>query len=287
MKPKTLVIALVALVIAAGTAMLIQGWINAQRADLLAQLNKPEAAKAQGLKVLVAARKLPAGTLLKPIHLEWRAWPSDGQNKNYAVKGKRAKKEFVGAVVRSGISAGEPLTNGRVAKPGERGFMAAVLMPGMRAVSVQINRTTGISGFVFPGDRIDLILTHKYQQGKRGKGGKTVRVSETILTGIRVLAVDQSTNDQTDKPKVAKTATLEVTPKQAEVLAVAAQLGKLSLSLRSLAFDETSGKATNPSEPGKRGRTYTRDYDVSRMINRGGGGGSSGVLVLRGSKSRK
>ncbi len=281
MKAKTLLIALVALMIAGGTGLLIQNWMRAQQEKYRAGSMRPAEKKDEGLKILVARKMLPAGTLLTPAHMEWRLWPSDGVNKKYVVKNKGKKEIFVGAVVRTGIAVGEPIVEGRVVKPGDRGFMAAVLTPGMRAVSVQVNRTSGISGFVFPGDRVDLILTHQYEVERKDKKRRLNRVSETVLTGVRVLAVDQTMDDQDGSPKLAKTATLEVTPRQAEIVAVAANLGKLSLSLRSLTVDEAKGIAEAPDGPAKKGRTYTRDVDVSALIHRSG---SKQVDVLRGFK---
>lgn len=282
MRGKTIIITLVALLIAGGTGMLIKTWLRIQNDRMLANMQQPVQPKETGIRILVAAKQLPAGTLLTPAHMEWRVWPEKGMTKQYIVEKKRKKSEFVGAVVRTGISASEPIIEGRVVKPGDRSFMAAVLTPGMRAISVQVNRTTGISGFVFPGDRIDLIVAHKFQvEGDRKN--KTQQVSETVLVGVRVLAIDQSTDDQDGKPKVAKTATLEVTPKQVEIVAVAAQLGRLSLSLRSLTIDEANGIAEAPKGPARKGRTYTRDADVSAMIRRSG---RRKVTVLRGISSK-
>ena len=285
MNPRTILIAVLALTIAGGTGFAIQSWMKAQRASLLAQQPK-EKPETDGPQVLVARATLPAGTLLNREHVEWRAWPAKGVSKAYVVKGKRKIEDFINAVVRKGIAAGEPITEGRVAKPGERGFMAAVLTPGMRAVSVRVDATSGIAGFVFPGDRIDLILTHKVKVAKAGRAAIR-RVSETVLTGVRVLAVDQSTNDVDGKPKIAKTATLEVTAKQVELVAVAAQLGKLSLSLQSLPSGGSKGHAkASQSGPARRGHSVTRDYEVSRVINSEGDQGRS-VSVLRGSSAGK
>ncbi len=287
MNAKTIIIAIVALVVAGATGLLIQSWMHAQRDAMLRSI--PKAPRASGApKVLVARKSLPAGTFLKPEHVEWRAWPKNGVAKAYLLKGKRTVNELVGAVVRRGISAGEPVTDGRIVKPGERGFMAAVLTPGMRAVSVPINATTGIAGFVFPGDRVDLILTHKLRSGK-GQNKKTHQVSETVLTGVRVLGVDQRSSNQRaegkGKVKVPKTTTIEVTPKQAEMVAVAKEIGKLSLSLRSLAIEETTGlPAALPMGPARRGRTTTRASDVSRLIGTAAER-SPAVTVLRGGKS--
>jgi len=128
----------------------------------------------------------------------------------------------------------------------------------MRAISVPINATTGISGFVFPGDRIDLLLTHSIRGDKATDAVR--RASETVLSDIRVLAVDQRTDDAEGKAALAKTATLEVTPTQAEIIAVANEMGRLSLSLRSLARTKMSATSER--------RKYTWDTDASQLISR-------------------
>ena len=288
MNAKTLIIAVVALIVAGATGLLIQSWMNTQRDAMLRAMPKGEKADTGIPRVMVARKPLPSGTFLKPEHMEWRDWPKNGVAKSYLVKGKRTVNELVGAVVRRGISAGEPITDGRIVKPGERGFMAAVLTPGLRAVSIPVNATTGIAGLVFPGDRIDLILIQKLKSGK-GKSRTTNRVAETVLTGVRILAIDQRTGDQKAKgkvrSKVGKTATIEVTPKQAELVAVANELGKLSLSLRSLAIDQTSGRPVAlPMGPARRGRSTTRASDVSRLIGITESKTPT-VTVLRGNKT--
>lgn len=264
LNPRILILAVVALGLAVGTGLLVQGWMEAQRIAILSSIPKPEAKKADS-RILVAKRTLPAGLLIKPRDVEWRAWPKRGIAKSYAVEGRRKIEDFTGAVVRKGISAGEPISEGRMVKPGQRGFMAAVLSAGMRAISIQVDSTSGIAGFVFPGDRVDLLLTQR-----RGGGNKAriERFSETLLEGVRILAMDQNTNDENEKAKLAKTATLEVTPKQAEMIAVAVQLGKLSFSLRSLALVEgKDGELLDQLDgPAKRGESLTADTEVSLVI---------------------
>ncbi len=127
-----------------------------------------------------------------------------------------------------------------------------MLKPGNRAVSVPINATTGISGFVFPGDSVDLLLTMELNER---------RATETVLSDIRVLAVDQRTNDQDGKPEIGKTATLEVTPKEAEVIAVAMDMGRLSLALRSLAVPEAPETVSAIGGP-----SYTWDSQASALV---------------------
>lgn len=266
LNPKTVILAVVALLIAVGTGILVQGWMKAQRAAMLASLPKAEKQVVHHVRILVARRTMPAGTLIKPRDVEWRAWPEKGLGKTYFVEGKQKIKDVVGAVVRKGISEGEPISLGRVVKQGDRGFMAAVLTPGMRAVAIPINPISGIAGFVFPGDRVDLLLSQRT---------KNDRTTETLLRGLRILGMDQSTNDQNGKPRIAKTATIEVTPKQAEMIGVAVQLGKLSFSLRSLAARD-GNKDDLITGPAVRGDTFTRARDVSIVI-----GGKPGARPRR------
>jgi pilus assembly protein CpaB len=181
--------------------------------------------------------------------------------------------------VRRAIAAGEPVSIGRLIKPGSRGFLAAVLRPGYRAVSLRINATSSISGLVFPGDRVDVILTHTVNAR---------RVSETVLTNVRVIAIDQQTNDQIQAPRVGKHATFEVTPKQAEMFSVLTDMGKLSLSLRSLAKDEAeleriARSGEPPAEPEtKNGKTHTWSSEVSHLLRQRTVENQQVVQVIRG-----
>ncbi len=232
--------------------------------------------------VLVADKDLPTGTFVKENLLTWQSWPDEKLHQSYLIKGKADLSELVGAVVRRAIAAGEPVSTGRLIKPGTRGFLAAVLRPGYRAVSLRINATSSISGLIFPGDRVDVILTHKV-------GGK--RVSETVLTNARILAIDQQTNDQSQAPKVGKHATFEVTPKQAEMFTVLAGMGTLSLILRSLAKDQAeleriaaSGEPLAEPET-KKGRTHTWSSEVSRLLQQRTVENQQVVHVIRGGRT--
>jgi pilus assembly protein CpaB len=290
MNVRVILLVVIALVAALGTVFMTRSWLESQRASVGPQPAGPpvETAKTQ---VLVAKEDLPAGTLLKPEQMRWQAWPDDSVAESYVVNGSRDLTEFEGAVVRRAIAAGQPITDGQVVKPGERGFLAAVLEPGTRAVSISVNPTTGISGFVFPGDRVDVILTHtiKEEDGKGGggEGGDQTlrRASETVLTDIRVIAVDQTTNDQSSEPVVAKNVTLEVTPKQAEILSLVSELGKLSLSLRSIVLQQDDPKGDRATMVAQ--RTYTWDSDASVLLTPPHPRQTPGfsVNVLRGSKA--
>ena len=225
--------------------------------------------------MLVAESDLPAGRFVKPQDLRWQQWPTDDVPETYVLKGQRSDAEMVGAVVRSRIAAGEPITDGSVVKPGDRGFLAAVLAPGMRAVSIPVNATSSHSGLIFPGDRVDLILT---QSLMANEGDSVRRVSETVLSNIRIIAMGGDTSDDPREGETnerAKTATFEVTPQQAEQVTLLTELGKLSLSLRSLATPAPEIAALADTQ------TLTWDRDVSRVLR--SGRISTRLLVLRGS----
>lgn len=215
------------------------------------------------VEVLVAARDLPGGTILADDDLVWQSWPETAVAPSFVLNGGEADEPFPGAVVRRRIGAGEPVTRDRVVQKGERGFLAAILTPGMRGVSVPVNATSGVGGLLFPGDRVDVILSHEIGGGAAA-GDRRRRASETVLQNVRLLAVDQSTENVNNLPAVAKTATLEVTPNQAEVLAVVVDMGRLSLSLRSLglAGQDVSAVAPVPA----RARSYTLDSNVSSLL---------------------
>ena len=272
MNSRTLLLAVAAIGTAGVTAFMAKGWLEGQRAQMsvAAVPTKIEAAT----QVLVANASLGAGSFVKPTDLRWQPWPEDGLAKTYILKGKRKPADFTGAVVRRGVATGQPVTDEQLVKPGERGFLAAVLNPGMRAVSVPA--ASAIAGLVFPGDRVDLILSHRFENPSPSKADRKLRhVSETVLVNVRILALDQSTDEQNGKAKkgVPKTATLEVSPKQAEIVSVALNLGALSLSLRALGIAEGGKPATDETT---RGRSVTRDSDVSRVLN----AGSSNVRVV-------
>lgn len=238
MKLRVVILVLLAFGAALGTVYFARNWMEAQRAALNQGPPPPPPAHNE---ILVAKTDLPAGTLIKPDHLGWQAWPDDGIASTYIQKDSRNPEDFTGSVVREGLHTGQPITDSMVVKPGESGFLAAVLKPDMRAVSVSINATTGASGFIFPGDRVDVILTHTITDRQDEKNVN--RASETVLENVRVIAVDQTTNDQENEPVVAKNVTLEVTQKQAEIVTLVSELGKLSLSLRSIVLDEDAEPA--------------------------------------------
>lgn len=285
MRLRGLLLILVAVALAGATAVMVRNWLEAERsaaAAAIARANTP----APATRVLVAKQDLPVGQFVRLEHLRWQPWPQDGVAPTYAVEGRRALEDFVGAVVRLPVSAGEPVTDARIISPGNSGFLAAVLQPGMRAMSVPVTMTSGISGFIFPGDRVDLILTHVVPQDTSGQAvTQDRRASSTALRDIRVIAIDQKIEMKPGETAVARTATLEVTPKQSEMIAVLVEMGKLSLSLRSLARSEDiAGGTAEPPDPPV--QSYTLDSELSRVLPPIAVAGTvRKVSVLRGDKA--
>ena len=238
MDRKKLVLLLGALIIAIGTAFAARSMFTGASAPVAeAQPEVP-----QGPKVLVAKRALPIGTIITADAIGYQLWPQEMVQDAYFIDGEADMSKLLGTVVRNPITAGEPVTQGSLVSPGDRGFLAAALAPGMRAITVPIraNSGGGVGGFVFPGDRVDLLLT----QTVPGEQAAPLQATETILRNLRVLATDQSTESTTSPDgktivRAFSTVTLEVTPRIAEKISVAQKIGQISLVLRSIADNQT------------------------------------------------
>jgi pilus assembly protein CpaB len=244
--------------------------------------------------VLVARKALPVGTIIDAESFTYQPWPKELMQAAFYVEGSPDSdtKTLLGTVVRYPITAGQPVTRGALVGPQDRGFLAAALGAGMRAITVPVNVSTGVAGFVFPGDHGDVVLT---QQVEGGGDGPALKVSETIIRNVRVLATDQriSEKDKDGKTEVKtfSNVTFEVTPRIAEKLAVAQSMGTLSLSLRSIADNTAdleravaSGEIKVPANadpaqekqmllamsnrPSDSNTTYTTGGDVSRFQRR-------------------
>jgi len=223
-----------ALVIAIVTAVMAKNMFTGAGA--------PSAAAAQavptGPKILVARKALPVGTIVDQESLSFQAWPKELVQNAYYQEGtpEADMTKLLGTVVRNPITAGQPITRGALVGPNDRGFLAAALSPGMRAVTVPVSTTSGVAGFVFPGDRVDVLLT---QEVAGGGDGPALKVTETIVRNLRILATDQRIDSKDEEGKTVVRAfsmvTVEATPRLAEKIAVSQSLGTLSLSLRSIA----------------------------------------------------
>jgi len=237
MDKRKLMLLLGALVVAIGTALAARSMLGGGGAAPMAEA----AQQAQGPKVLVAQRALPAGTIITQDSISYQAWPKDMVKDAYFIEGEADVNKLLGTVVRFPVTAGQPVTQGALVRPGDRGFLAAALGPGMRAVTISVSGRSGVAGFVFPGDHVDLMLTQTVSA--TGEGALPLNVAETIIRNLRVLATDQSTETKVVDGKTVVSqfglVTLEVNPKLAEKIAVADKLGTLSLSLRSIADNQS------------------------------------------------
>lgn len=194
---------------------------------------RPHPDAARKVVLLATAHPLRAGSLIQPV--DFMALPHAGTAIPPGMVAYTAanRAAYTGAMVRHTLEAGAALRTGEVIRPGDHGFLAAVLKPGMRAVSVAVDAVTGTAGLIWPGDRVDLLLTQRLTAPNLPPSRSVA--AETVLSNVRVIAIDQrlvqgATSGGTNAP--ARTATLEVTPDQAERVAVAARLGPLSLIVR-------------------------------------------------------
>ncbi len=224
------------------------------------------------IKVLVANQDLPIGAVLTEQEMSWQAWVEEALNEQFtAVEDEEQQaermREFAGGIVRRVIHAGEPILASKLFKRDEPGFLAGMLEPGMRAMSISVSAVTSASGFIFPGDYVDVVLTHgkiqevikkRVKKNQREKAPLTIlsTASETILRHVRILATGQKVDQFDKKAMVVGTVTLELTPKQAEMIITAKTMGKMSLVLRSLEEGEI--------EEGP--LTYTTDVEVSPFL---------------------
>jgi pilus assembly protein CpaB len=232
MDAKKIVLLIGALIVAGITAFMAKTMFDTKPAAPTVQA---AAVPDTGPQILVATRTLTVGTIIEPDSFRYQPWPKELVENAYYQKGESDPATLAGTVVRSAVTAGQPLTKGSLVEPGDRGFLAAALGPGMRAVTVGVSAQQGVAGFIFPGDRVDVVLT----QTVEGGDGPPLRAAETIVRNVRVLATDQRviSEDKEGKREVKtfSTITLEVTPRLAEKVAVAMKIGDISLSLRSIA----------------------------------------------------
>jgi pilus assembly protein CpaB len=227
----------VAAVAAGAAALLVRGMIGG--GTPASQAAAP--AVAITTDVLVASKDIVPGHVLSVDLVRWESWPKSAVSSTLMTKDKQPDiaKAVEGAVVRAPLVAGQPITDASIVRAGGAGFMAATIKPGMRAIALNVTAQTSAGGFILPNDRVDVVLTRELPGG----GNPKQYESATILRDVRVLAVDQTAHQEKDQQSVVgKTATLEMTPSQAELMAHAEQSGVLSLTLRALG--DSSGEPT-------------------------------------------
>lgn len=249
MSARQLIVLVVAAIAAVGALLLIRG-MGAQHAAQTVQDTPPIA----GEQVLVVARDVPQGAALTPSDLAVRLFPSESVNSSFVrvSQSPSAQADYVGAVTRRAFVQGEPLTQGSVIQPDGRGFMAAQLKPGFRAVAIDIKDETAAGGYIVPNDHVDVILTQTVQQ-RDGNGTRDQVRSDVVISDVRVLALDDVVQPQTsgEAPErhTANVAVLELTAADARTLEMANGMGDISLALRGVQADMV-GLHTSPSSGG-------------------------------------
>ncbi len=245
MSPMRLIILLVAAAAAIGAALLVRGMSSSGPTQVAGEpVEVVREVEVSSTKVLVSRLDIRVGTLITPEDFEWADWPERAVNAGYFTQelNPGAIEELSGSVVKTPLSEGEPILQQKIVKKGETGFMAALLEPGLRAISVEISPESASAGFILPDDHVDVILTYDVEiLGERGVSESTV--TKTIIENARVLAIDQIFGEIDGAPALTgSTATLELEPRQTELLAHAGRLGSISLALRSVAdSDEFDG----------------------------------------------
>jgi pilus assembly protein CpaB len=229
-----IVVLCVALVAAGAAVLVMRGMLGGGTPTVQASVPPPTTAD-----VLVASKDIASGRVLAIDSVRWQSWPQSSVSDAFIVRTPESKVEKVveGVVVRAPLVAGQPITEASIVHSGSAGFMAATLSPGMRAVSIAISEETGAGGFILPNDRVDVIQTRDLSQG----GGTKNFQAQTILRDVRVLAIGQAADQPKDAQVVTgKTATVELTPYQSELIQQARLQGTLSLALRPLGDSDGS-----------------------------------------------
>ena len=258
MNARGIILIVVALVLAGLAAFFARAYL-APGEDVVAEAPK-------GPKVLIARRDLPIGKIIDDKDFEWLDWPVETVHPGYVLASKKKMTDYFGYVVRASLVIGEPVTVAKLVKQGDRGFMAAILKPGMRAITIPVTRITGVGGFLFPGDRVDVLLSRTATDDN----GIVRQVTETVFRNIRILGTDLRSSDAKGlPPRLAKTATIEVTPTLAEKFRVLQRLGGITLALRSLAREqdpETGEMILEKNEEISEVKSLSWDAEVSSLV---------------------
>jgi pilus assembly protein CpaB len=263
MKPARIVVLVIALAAGAVAALL------AGRSDPPPPPAQAPVAKLDTVDVLVAANDIGIGHTVSAGDMRWQTWPTAAASNSFIRKNDRpdAIEQLAGTIARAPLSAGEPVREAKLIRADGSGYMAAILPAGMRAVSTQISPETGAGGFILPNDHVDVILSRRDREAEKAAGVE-MHTSETILTNVRVLAIDQTVEEKGgQRVVVGKTATLELSSRQAETLARAQQMGTLSLALRSIVDQSKSTPEAPDDSSGRRSGINVVRFGITTMTN--------------------
>jgi len=266
MNMRRLVVLLLAAVAAGAIALMVRGLFGGGAKQAEATLRP---APVLTTEVLVAAARLEPGQPLSQSQVRWQQWPTKGVDPGLILRssGLSAAAAVDGTVVRSPMVEGEPITFMKIVRSQAAGFMAATIAPGMRAVSITVSVASVAGGFILPNDRVDLLCTVTTDNPKGA-------VSRVVLSNVRVLAIDQATDTKNQKAvSDVKTATLELTPRQAEMVQMAQAMGTLSLALRSLGDNDSvaaNGKTQSGGDEEQTNAVTVIRYGMGRRLAGGG-----------------
>lgn len=270
MSPMRIIILLLALAAAGGAAFLVMQMSKPQvltRTVTQDQLVVEEREVSE-VDVLTVTRDFAVGETIKAEELAWAPWPKSNVVEGFYVQTTvpASIEELTGAVVKQALYKGEALLPQKVVKKGDQGLLATLMDPAMRAVSIEISAESASGGFILPNDRVDIILTYE-QEADPDRGIPRRTIATTIVQNVRVFAIDQnfSVNEEGETSRIGRTATLEVSPREVELLALAQQKGEVSLALRPL-DQGVSGTNRDP-------RTDLLDGDTDSS--------SAGITIIR------
>jgi pilus assembly protein CpaB len=217
------------------------------------------------VRVLVARSDLPLGSITTEQSFRWQDWPKDAISPSFVTSAMKpqADKDYANFIARSPVLAGEPITDSKVIKSGSGGVLAAILPPGLRAVSTKISEQSAAGKLILPNDHVDLILI----QRKRSKSGGEELNADTLFRNVRILAIGQQLETKDGKKSAdGNVAVLEMTPKQAEMLALANTMGEISLALRSVADLNGDGPESLNKQADRGGSVRVLRYGVKSRV---------------------
>lgn len=233
MRFKIINMILLAVFIGTGAIFFGNKWLNIQASRRLSELQVAPAKAAPTQTIVVAAVPLRFGTEMDKQHLREIAWPEGALPKGAFSKIDEVIDGKTRRIALAAIEENEPVLPAKMTGPGQRGSLAAIIEPGMKAVTVRVNDVNGVAGFVLPGERVDVLITRNVD--------KDAAFTDVLLQNIKVLAADQLADERADKPSLAKAVTLEATTEDAQKLTLAATVGALSLTLRAAGEGELKG----------------------------------------------
>ena len=277
-------ILMIAMLVAGGTGLYLMQSRQAPEAPVAEESETP--APDPKAEIFVPVASLAAGALIRPEDLRTTSLDEGAVSAEMIRADDDGEDLLYGAVARQPLAEGMPIARSATIQPGERGFLAAVLEPGKRAIAVPVSETSAVGGHVLPGDRVDLIMTYQVSSDD-ANSERDMRASETLLGKLRVLAIDRELESGAREARVGNTITLEVTSKQAEVISLARRLGDLSLVLNSLRDDDPTGEVDEiagvnmlqlarsdtpardptPEVVRQNSRTMTIDSDISSLLS--------------------